>query len=236
MGKAFFWQTPGVMAPYAVALLLLVVVGDRSCSHYTTPTECAGAAVAEGGGGMPRGRADGGCDWESETELCRFSESSSTAVPSAEFRSAQRTWTAHQLDGPNHLGFVGSIRLLVGVGAIPAAVVLLATLAEQRRFRAGGPGRPVGPKAAVSLSVCVCDCLLSSLSFRHSLFISMPLFLRRCPCLSASLALCASRCLSCVGPTAAWSGPDQHGAAVGDPGAPRALADLYRDGGLLVHL
>jgi MFS family permease len=45
VGWAFFWQTPGSMAPYAVGLLLVLGVGDKQCSYFEQHDACVGAAL-----------------------------------------------------------------------------------------------------------------------------------------------------------------------------------------------
>ena len=45
VGWAFFWQTPGSMAPYAVGLLLVLAVGDKQCSYFEHQDTCSGATL-----------------------------------------------------------------------------------------------------------------------------------------------------------------------------------------------
>lgn len=45
VGWAFFWQTPGSMAPYAVALLLVLAVGNKQCSYFSDAKSCAGSTT-----------------------------------------------------------------------------------------------------------------------------------------------------------------------------------------------
>ena len=45
VGWAFFWQTPGSMAPYAVGLLLVLAVGDKQCSYFENQDTCSGATL-----------------------------------------------------------------------------------------------------------------------------------------------------------------------------------------------
>ena len=45
VGWAFFWQTPGAMAPYVVAVVLLLVVGDKQCSYFEDQAKCQGASL-----------------------------------------------------------------------------------------------------------------------------------------------------------------------------------------------
>ncbi len=47
VGWAFFWQTPGSMAPYAVGLLLVFAVGDKQCSYFEQKDSCSGATLAD---------------------------------------------------------------------------------------------------------------------------------------------------------------------------------------------
>ncbi len=45
VGWAFFWQTPGSMAPYAVGLLLVLAVGDKQCSYFEQKDSCSAATL-----------------------------------------------------------------------------------------------------------------------------------------------------------------------------------------------
>jgi PHS family inorganic phosphate transporter-like MFS transporter len=75
VGWAFFWQTPGSMAPYAVALLLLLAVGERQCSFHSRPVAgCPGDACCED------------CRWDDTAAVCAFDATASSALPSFEFR------------------------------------------------------------------------------------------------------------------------------------------------------
>ena len=74
VGWAFFWQTPGAMAPYAVALLLLLAAGEQQCSFHGHPRGCPGDPCC------------GECAWDNASAVCNFDASASTALPSFEFR------------------------------------------------------------------------------------------------------------------------------------------------------
>jgi PHS family inorganic phosphate transporter-like MFS transporter len=112
VGRAFFWQSPGTMAPYALALLLLAAGGAAQCSSATTAAACRPPPSGPPGGG-------GGCAWDAAAAACRFGVHSPTWLPSLQFR------------------------LVVGLGALPAAVVMLSAAAEARR-----PGVAAGAAAA----------------------------------------------------------------------------------------
>ena len=65
VGWAFFWQTPGSMAPYAVALLMLWAVGDNQCSYFTDDSLCTN---------MNTTHDAGECQWDDKGGVCMFGE------------------------------------------------------------------------------------------------------------------------------------------------------------------
>jgi MFS family permease len=97
VGWAFFWQTPGSMAPYAVALLMLFGVGDKQCSYFTDEADCMN---------LNKTHNAGECQWNDKGGVCMFGEHDSVALPSFEFR------------------------FLVGLGALPAFIVMLSAMKE----------------------------------------------------------------------------------------------------------
>ena len=112
---AFFWQTPGAMAPYAVALVLLALIGPEQCPYYSSESSCVGAAekIATDYGvaavRLSADMAEGVCEWDATGSACSFSESSSTFYPYLQFR------------------------VILGFGAIPAAVVMISAMCEARQ-------------------------------------------------------------------------------------------------------
>jgi PHS family inorganic phosphate transporter-like MFS transporter len=97
VGRAFFWQAPGAMAPYAVSLLLLLAVGDRQCSYFGSQQRCDDAALVH---------VETECVWHNSSGLCKFAMDEDMFWPSFEFR------------------------LITGLGAIPALIVMFSTLRE----------------------------------------------------------------------------------------------------------
>lgn len=97
VGSAFFWQTPGSMGPYAVALVVLLIVGSRQCSYFEHDDDCVDLTTTH----------NVTCEWDDKKGVCHFGEDAPKTVPSVEYR------------------------LLCGIGAIPAFIVMMAATKEQ---------------------------------------------------------------------------------------------------------
>ena len=62
VGRAFLWQTPGSMAPYAVAMIAMALIGPRQCPYFATHLDCVGASSA-----APTTRSV--CRWDAQTDI-----------------------------------------------------------------------------------------------------------------------------------------------------------------------
>jgi MFS family permease len=128
VGKSFFWQTPGTMAPYICALLLVYIVGERQCPYFDDHQSCAGDLNATvDPRSAVRGRT---CEWELDRDLCVFSSTASTFWPRFGFRA------------------------ILAAGAIPALVVLCSAVREtagaRRPRTASAPPQPERTRTAAA--------------------------------------------------------------------------------------
>ena len=80
--------------------------GPRQCSYFESTATCNGTQ-SSGLAGSTNGAQDTTCNWNSKDEVCMFSPSADIFLPSFEFR------------------------LIVGLGAIPAAIVMISALQEE---------------------------------------------------------------------------------------------------------
>eukprot|EP01051_Picozoa_sp_SAG22_P015292 SAG22_NODE_1975_length_3221_cov_2.215247_4_plen_283_part_00 len=78
VGWAFFWQTPGSMAPYVVAVILLLAIGDRQCAGITEQAPCLEANTTV---------HSELCTYNaSGNELCTYNLTAPTTLPALEYR------------------------------------------------------------------------------------------------------------------------------------------------------
>lgn len=96
VGRAFFWQIPGMMAPYAVSLVLLLTIGNTQCLSVDSESICDAATISTVQSADTNASE---CVWDNSTQVCAYSAEADFFVPSFGFQ------------------------LLTGLGAVPALIV-----------------------------------------------------------------------------------------------------------------